>query len=901
MRSPQSPRSAVHLDFVGVALLAFSAVGLPAVMVRGPSPSGSLCIALTQAAVFAGCLGAALIYGSTPKAHPRSGPQGASCGALFAVATACAVLFLRPATPRLMPELWPLGLLAIACALAGAALAAVLHGNSFRCGHIVGAYILGAGVAGVEVLGGLNSLGAGAVAPVVGGAAGVGALLLTYSRGDAISRSLAGAALALCLAVPALQRLELPLPGLPSPGSWWILPDSAVADLTRFVVWFSALVAIAAPSAFTAAVGKDQRSGLLRLYLILLLWVAAVSLLLWHPTHRPAATLSALVPGSLILWMAAGGLAGGVVADSWPISAAGLARALAGGVVGLLATLALGFVPGTWGAASPGMTAALAALVFAVGLLVGLAVPAAARAGVLQDPIHPVWLLSGAGLAAVAVSGYLGQVQHDPATAKFFTWAGVLLAILCLAVASETQTWRDWLLEVHQWLTREWGVRPPAEAPAVPMGRRGAYAPWFRVLKAMVYGGYAPWWVVFGLLRAVWGVVYALWSLAYGVVSGVVGGLLEMVFGKVPEISAQRVVIADRAPVVSLEEEQPPEEAGQEAVAKRKGITLGGILSLPMLALAAALERLTRVGQRMALRLRRTPGEEPQPETAVSETEGVTETIVLGPSEEVIAAEPSAAEIARARALQECLEDSRWRRCLRRVIGGLLSLRAREWLGPDNAESWDDRRFRAALVGPDGRHFELLGHLWASRRRRGCVVTVLSPSGQVDKGVEVAVASREVRNLLDQDPEQLKKILLRAAYRTAVMDIRAGALASRVIKCDAPREDLVEPHQDRYCELREELPGIGFRCRQPLPQDGSRGGTTLAACSGCNFPEIWERCRSLKLEGTVGTVDEVLHRQAHMLCSMTGSIADVGECLGRECFSPSLVTRIIAVDQRRTR
>jgi hypothetical protein len=156
--------------------------------------------------------------------------------------------------------------------------------------------------------------------------------------------------------------------------------------------------------------------------------------------------------------------------------------------------------------------------------------------------------------------------------------------------------------------------------------------------------------------------------------------------------------------------------------------------------------------------------------------------------------------------------------------------------------------------------------------------------------------------VLGDDPARLQKMLLRAGFRAAVSDLLVGAMGPRRTTCESPRRDLLEPHQDRQCELRQELPGGARRCRQPMPQDRTRGSTTPSACDDCDLPEIWERCSCLKLEGTVGFFDPDggLHRRAHTVCRLTGEAVDLANCPRKDCFSPSTITRIIAVDAGRT-
>ncbi|MBN1459255.1 MAG: hypothetical protein JXA57_06950, partial [Armatimonadetes bacterium] len=221
----------------------------------------------------------------------------------------------------------------------------------------------------------------------------------------------------------------------------------------------------------------------------------------------------------------------------------------------------------------------------------------------------------------------------------------------------------------------------------------------------------------------------------------------------------------------------------------------------------------------------------------------------------------------------------------------------RRWLAPDVPEAWDARVFRTEVIGPRGRRFDLLGRLWRSPRRRGCVVTIPTLPGNVDKRVEVSAFHRDTRELLARESGTVRKALLRAAFRMAIADLMMGAVGKRNVVCDSPREDLLEPNQDRQCDLRLKSTGGGYRCRDSLPQDATQGTTTPAACETCTFPEVWERCRDLKLEGTIGIIDHQgrLHRRAHMICRMTGSAVDTDQCLSKDCFAPVTITRVIEV------
>jgi hypothetical protein len=716
----------------------------------------------------------------------------------------------------------------------------------------------------------------------------------------------------------------------------WLPPDAALEILRSPLIWLCATLAVLAPVAFLGGMHRDQSLGLARLHIMALLWAAATALLVWPLLARAAgwagrgsalsAGLGALVGGGhaggdmpalqALIWIAVGAVIGGMAADAWPLGRVGLNRVCVAGVAGAAIALVLTWAP--LGTAHPGSTSAalgaglrypepaLVVLLVAAGALLSLALPMVAGIGALVGPVHPVWLWASWGMASFSILGYLSRLgaSHHAGWQAWtsvgrllFSVAGLGAVVLFILVTSEISLAPSRPAEIWRWVKREWGL---SETSAVS-GRggrvpQGSYPLWLLVLRILTYLGYLPWWMASGLLRAIWSAVYALAAMVVGVISGLVGSLLALILGKPLPTTAQRVVLAQEpAPLVSLAraEDRKPGEGEEE---KAEQGVLGYYLSLPMLALVAGVAWLAHVRARRAEPL----VEEEQ--AAGPETQVETETLGIGPPPDVVPGAAATPEAAREQALRKRLVDPPWRRWLRGV-GASLGTWATEWLAPDAPEPWDERFFRAETIGPRGRRFELVGHLWRSRRRCGCIVTVPILSGRVEKAVEVRSHHRALRELFETDPEQVKKILLRAAFRMAVRDLNAGLVASRTVECESPREDLLEPHQDRYCELREELPGIGYRCRQPLPQDATRGGTTLSACARCNLPEVWERCSNLKLEGTTGFQDdeERLHRRAHLMCRLTEKIVPAEECLSKDCFSPSVITRVIALDHIHTR
>jgi hypothetical protein len=387
-------------------------------------------------------------------------------------------------------------------------------------------------------------------------------------------------------------------------------------------------------------------------------------------------------------------------------------------------------------------------------------------------------------------------------------------------------------------------------------------------------------------------------STLLGTITGLTGGLLALALGRQYETTAQVVTVDERAPVIQLAPtgEQPPDH---EKPSHRES-RLGHLMSLPILWVGLGTQRLGHLllGGRGARRDTVQRVDEILPESSIT-----TEAIAMGPPPDVVPGPLDSDEIARAEALRRVFQDSFLHRWYRASVGKALARLLGTSLSPDAEEPWDERVFHCEMIGPRGRRFELSGHLWKSRRRCGCVVTVPILSGRSQKAVEVNVRHRQVRQMFEQDPDQLKRIMLRAAFRMAALDLSMGMASSRSVICGSPRDDLLEPHQDRQCELREEVVTGGHRCRAPLSQDAARGGTTLSACEGCNYPEIWQRCASLELKGTTGFTNErdALLRQAHLLCRLDSKVVDPEECLTRDCFSPSLMTRIISLDYRHTR
>lgn len=893
-----------RLDFAGAALLTFSSVRLGALLLRSEGPHANVGVSLAQAGLLAGCLAAACAWRGGSRARQRMQRSAVACGLLFAAASAGAVLFARPVNMTPLPDPLAATLLAGLCALAGVSLGAILRSNAAWGGRLAAAYVVAA-AAGLGAVRSLDAPSPAMAALTVGGAAASGALLLCWTRSALTGRAVGVLLLAACVTPLASERLGLALPWMPwlqARGSW-VMPPQLAGQVGRLLIWLPGALAVVVPAAMIAGLGGDQRHGLARLHVIVLFWAAAVATLTRRALHALGETQDPVVQ-SPVLWMALGAAAAGMAADSWSIGLSSLSRALASGAAGVAGALALGAIGGDKWHAAAWVGWAVPASLFATGLLVGLVVPTAARIGLLAGHAHMLWLLACAGLTSVAVWHYLKAAPL--ASPALLAGVGVLLAAISCAAASEVRILRNPVAAALQWLRREWQGRQWAEVADIPDRAAEGYPFWLHSLRAFTYLGYAPWWALFGLVRGAWLGVTALWQMVVQILGGVIDGLLGLLFrGARAERLGRRVVLADGTPVVTLtttDELQVAAGPPSAAPAPRPAV-LSGILILPTLTLAAIAARINRVYARFLAWLQRRAQAAEKKRAAAAVLQAGIETVVLAEPTEATVARPQDAVTARQVALRRRSADSRWRQWMRAFTGGLLGARVREWLAPDIAEPWEDAVFRAEVMTPGQGRFQLWGHLWRSRRRRGCVVTIPVSRAHIEKAVEVGTHHRLVRNLLREDAEQVKKMLLRAAYRTAVSDLLAGRMTSRTIICDSPREDLIAPHQDRLCELREEMPGGGYRCRRPMQQDRTRGATTLAACARCNFPEIFQRCSSLQLEGTIGIVGEngVLRRSAHMVCAVSGTVADIEQCLSKPCFSPCTITEITAVDYGRTR
>jgi hypothetical protein len=480
--------------------------------------------------------------------------------------------------------------------------------------------------------------------------------------------------------------------------------------------------------------------------------------------------------------------------------------------------------------------------------------------------------------------------MNQPAAGWELLAAGLGLTILAVMARHEIVLSRESWQAGLSWLRAEWGRAPDMELPPP------RYEGWMAFARGVTYVGYVPWWLAGCVLRTGGRVVVLLVTNISSIAHDVVGGLGELLTDRMPTTTARRVEIRERAPLVELSPARDwrPTEGAKRVVDERTATSVVDILAWPILVLAYLIDSASKASHK-AVRWMRKGG---RPQTRPDfQPASVAETIPLGPAPDVLPGATIAPEELLQRSLLELKRDPAWKRALRLLLGWSLGDAGRRWLAPDAAEPWDARIFRAEVIGPRGRRFELLGRVWRSPRRRGCAVTIPTLPGNVDKRIEVSASHRDIRGLLERDSSSLQNILLRATFRMAIADLMVGAVGRRSVVCDSPREDLLEANQDRQCDLRLKSTSGGYRCRDSMPQDPTQGTTTPTACETCTFPEIWERCGHLKLGGTMGIIDHEgrLHRRAHMVCRLTSLAVQTQECLRKDCFSPVTITRVIEV------
>jgi hypothetical protein len=884
-----------RLDLLSVGLLAAASVLFPRALFGAAQGSSAAPLA-AQAALLLGCLAAAFVWRRDPARAPRIGAHGSALAAVFALSTAIGGVAARPAEVSASADLWPLIGCAIASAAGGVAVASALFAHRTRYGEMTAAYVFGA-TAGI-LISPTPELGAWAAA-----AAGAGAFLLAMARQRLPAGVLSLAALGTAILALAVPRFDLPLGFLPAGRGDWemVLGGERIMILAA---WSLALAAFVIPSVITASSPQSQRRDLARLQVVAILWGCGAAILLRN-TLLPAsgADDSERVAWGLMLLMV-GAVAGGLAVDAWPVGMIGLRRALAAGAVGAALVFAAHVaLSGTIPAESRWILETVD-LLLGGALVAGIVVPATARAGGVFGPAHAVWAWACGAAAALACHSYLTQRITVAGTDAPPVGIGLALVLLAVLSGYDVSISRHSLLRAARWIGSPGAT---ADSGVAPGGRRlqANYPFGLRLLKFIAYAGCAPWWITAWAVRLLFFLVRDLALMAIDVGRNIGGSLAHLLVGHEPLPSTQTVQAPpDReSPVVDLAPpaEPPPEKQRPAPPEPRWGFSVVDSLAWPFFVLADFMARavsLTGIGGKRA-----TTYEDLVPPPIEAPEDVAAEMLDFGPPPDVVPGAALTREDILRRALSRRDLDPVWRKILRATVGIVSSASLRAWLAPDVAEPWDDRVLRTEVIGPRGRRFELLGRLWQSPRRLGCVVTVPTLASDVDKGIEIDTRHTEVRILLKDAPEELRKVLLRAAFRTAIADLMVGSTGSRTVVCKSPREDLFGPHQDRHCELRQDAPGGRCRCRSPMQQDATRGTSNPSACDGCDFPEIWMRCSNLKLEGTIGFFDRegALHRRAHTICRLTGRVADTDNCPREDCFSPTTITRVIPVYEGRTR
>ena len=884
-----------RLDLLSVGLLAAGSVLFPRALFGAAQGSSAAALA-AQAALLLGCLAAAFVWRRDPARAPRIGAHGSALAAAFALSTAVGGVLARPSEASTPADLWPLIGCAVASAAGGVAIASALFAHRTRYGEMTAAYVLGA-AAGI-FMSPTPEPGAWAAA-----SAGAGASLLAIARQRRSAGVFSLAALSTAILALAVPRFDLPLGFLPASYGDWEMGIGG-GRVMIFAAWSLALAAFLIPSVITASSQRSQRRDLARLQVVAILWGCGAAILIRHALLPASGADDAeRVAWGLMLLMA-GAVAGGLAVDAWPVGIIGLRRALAAGTVG--AALVFAGMVALPSSIPPESRWILETVEMLLGgaLVAGLVIPATARAGGVFGPAHAVWAWACGAAAALACHSYL--TQRITAAETEAPPVGIGLALIFLAALSgyDVAISRHSLARAARWI-----VSPGATADSgVAPGARRLHTNYpfgLRLLKVIAYAGCAPWWITAWAVGLLFCLARDLVLMAVDLGRNIGGSLAHLLVGHetlgIPE--TVKTPPERESPVVDLAppREPPPEEQPPARPKPQRGFSVVDSLALPFFMLADIIARaisLTGFGAKRATGY----GDLVPPAMQVPD-DAAAEMLDFRPPPDVVPGAAVTREDILRRALSRRDVDPVWRRILRATVSIVSSASLRAWLAPDVAEPWDDRVLGTEVIGPRGRRFELLGRLWQSPRRRGCVVTVPTLASDVDKGIEIATRHAEVRSLLNDAPEGLQKLLLRAAFRTAIADLMVGSTGSRTVVCKSPEDDLFGPHRDRHCELRQDGPGGRCRCRSPMQQDATRGASNPAACDGCDFPEIWMRCSNLKLEGTIGFFDRdgALHRRAHTICRLTGRVADTENCPREDCFSPSTITRVIPVYEGRTR
>ncbi len=873
-RQPSPNRTDVLVLF----LIGFVAISLPRSLLAGEPQAMASALVVSIVALATSCLVSGFFWRRDAQRSVWVAQSGAMSAAVLALAVGSVTLVGRPA--QLTESYGHLGIATcvVISGLAGVTVAAAFFASWVWTGHGAAFALLGAVLGATAPPGWLNENAAPAMAAAVCG------LIFAASRRQLVTVLVSSLPLCITVALLVLTKSGWPASTFGVRQGLWLVTDSEVSRWATISSAAVLLFTLAIFATIAAQQTSQNRQWIAALQTVCLLWTVGCAAVLWRAAAPAMGVWAGSHPGTLSI-IALGAVTGGFAVDSWPIGSTSVRRSAIAGVAAATIVLwlhphmelGLQWVPVALG----GVT------LFLSGLLLATPFIATARTGGELGPAHSVCLFAGGVVVLGAVWQLLSRLHAGPLmTTGLSGLAMASLVAACLAGYGITLPGR---VALKQW---QWGGW---------RGRRVYPLP-FLALKFFVYLGCAPVWVVIWLVRTTFAALVAAIQVAVEIMSGAVGGFLQLVFGATPSTDARRRAALSSAPIVELRHSlpwQPREGAFRPGETQGRTISFIDVLSAPILGLGLSLDYAI---QMLAARKRRKAEERPRPVAIRADTDASLETLVISPAPTAPGISPIA-EALRRESLLRRARDSRWRYLLRKLGLGLLGTTAREWLRPDVAEAWDDRLFRAEVVASGGRRFELFGHAWVSPRRVGSVVAIPTIRGQTERVIEVLLGQSGVRELFRASPETLKRVLLRAGFRIAITDLLRGILGSRTIVCHDPVQDLLEPHQDRQCELRQEATGDSYRCRQPLAQDTSRGATNPSACGDCDFPEIWERCANLKLEGTIGIVDQAgrLHRRAHTVCRLSGQVVPLGECPRQECFSPSVITRVIAVDAGRTR
>jgi hypothetical protein len=225
---------------------------------------------------------------------------------------------------------------------------------------------------------------------------------------------------------------------------------------------------------------------------------------------------------------------------------------------------------------------------------------------------------------------------------------------------------------------------------------------------------------------------------------------------------------------------------------------------------------------------------------------------------------------------------------------------------PDVPARWNEREYRLAVETRTNLQYQLTGELWTSGRECFCLINVQSDRWRVAKRFFVSRQYVQDHAALGRNHEEIQNMLLRAGFRTVVVNLQAGRFTSQPVDLEHKSHKSLEASRHRWCEFRTSASSLGmggaYICDVAYPRDPCRGATTVEACSGCNVPELWERCSNLVISGTAGThQDDRFWRSGHFSCSeQGGGILNPRQCLCKPCFVPSVVKQIIWADPGRT-